>query len=183
MSTTPLYTQEVINIGANPNDGAGDPLRVAFEKINNNFANLYQTFVNSTVAYTFGNVAGQVIFESPVSTFSQGQFFIKTVDGGTADSQNIQLSAQINNTGDEVKFTGFGTTHAGNALSSYDMTISNGNVQILANPIVNDDMTHLVNSQIMWAPEIPGMYLGADGYVDTAVSSETDVLLTTEQSA
>ena len=64
MSTTPLYTQEVINIGAQPNDGAGDPLRVAFDKVNNNFANLFQTFVNSTVAYSLGNTAGQVIFET-----------------------------------------------------------------------------------------------------------------------
>ena len=29
--------QEIINIGALPNDGSGDPLRVAFQKINNNF--------------------------------------------------------------------------------------------------------------------------------------------------
>lgn len=31
---------EVIDIGALANDGTGDPLRVAFDKINNNFANL-----------------------------------------------------------------------------------------------------------------------------------------------
>jgi hypothetical protein len=34
--------QEVINIGALPNDGQGDPLRVAFQKINNNFAKLFK---------------------------------------------------------------------------------------------------------------------------------------------
>ena len=33
------YLYEPINIGVLPNDGSGDPLRVAFEKINNNFAN------------------------------------------------------------------------------------------------------------------------------------------------
>ena len=91
MSTTPLYTQEVINIGANPNDGAGDPLRVAFDKVNNNFANLFQTFVNSTVAYSFGNTAGQVIFEANANTFTEGQFYIKSINGGTANSQTIQL--------------------------------------------------------------------------------------------
>ncbi len=31
-------TIEVVDIGAFPNDGTGDPLRLAFEKINNNFA-------------------------------------------------------------------------------------------------------------------------------------------------
>ena len=33
--------QEIINTGALPNDGNGDPLRVAFTKINNNFFELY----------------------------------------------------------------------------------------------------------------------------------------------
>ena len=34
-------TQEIINIGTSANDGFGDPLRLAFEKINNNFTQLY----------------------------------------------------------------------------------------------------------------------------------------------
>lgn len=34
-------TKQVINIGTTSNDGKGDPLRIAFEKINNNFAELY----------------------------------------------------------------------------------------------------------------------------------------------
>jgi hypothetical protein len=33
--------QEIINTGALPNDGEGDPLRVAFTKINNNFSELF----------------------------------------------------------------------------------------------------------------------------------------------
>lgn len=182
MSTTPLYTQEVINIGTNPNDGSGDPLRVAFEKINNNFANLYQTFLNTTVSYTFGNAQGQVIFEAPAATFTQGQFFVKTINGGTPDTQDIQLYAQINNAGDDVKFTGYGTTVFGNALTSYDMVISGGNVKILANPLVNDDMTHLVNSQIMYiGPNVVGTYLSPDGYADSALATENPIPITTEQ--
>lgn len=35
--------QETINVGLTPNDGAGDPLRTAFEKCNNNFTELYST--------------------------------------------------------------------------------------------------------------------------------------------
>ena len=33
--------QQIINIGANPSDGSGDPLRVSFDKINDNFTELY----------------------------------------------------------------------------------------------------------------------------------------------
>lgn len=182
MSTTVLYTQEVINIGANPNDGTGDPLRVAFDKINNNFANLYQTFVNSTVSYTIGDTPGQVIFETPIDMFSQGQFYIKTVDGGTPDSQNIQLFAQINNAHDDVKFTAYGTTFFGNALSSYDMVVLDGNIQILANPLIDDDMTHLINSQIMYAgPNIMTPNLGFDGYPNSAMNTESSIPITTGQ--
>ena len=34
-------TQQVINIGTSANDGTGDPLRSAFDKINDNFSELY----------------------------------------------------------------------------------------------------------------------------------------------
>jgi hypothetical protein len=34
------HVLEVINVGVLPNDGTGDPLRIAFDKINNNFASI-----------------------------------------------------------------------------------------------------------------------------------------------
>ena len=34
-------TQQLINVGTDPNDGTGDPLRTAFEKANDNFTELY----------------------------------------------------------------------------------------------------------------------------------------------
>ena len=34
-------TKKIINIGASPNDGTGDPLRNALEKSNDNFNELY----------------------------------------------------------------------------------------------------------------------------------------------
>jgi hypothetical protein len=36
-------TQQIINIGSSANDGTGDPLRTAFNKINTNFTELYNT--------------------------------------------------------------------------------------------------------------------------------------------
>ena len=184
MSTTPLYTQEVINIGANPNDGTGDPLRVAFDKINNNFANLFQTFVNSTISYSFGNTAGQVIFEANANTFTEGQFYIKSMDGGTANSQTIQLFAQTNNDLDDVKFTGYGSTFFGDPLARYDMDYnpSTGNVRILVDPLTNDDLTHYIASQIMYAgANVPGMYLALQQGSNNSLGTETDIPLTTEQ--
>ncbi len=54
--------QQIINIGTLPNDGQGDPLRVAFGKINNNFSQLYNTGWLSTYSYTTVNTASLVIF-------------------------------------------------------------------------------------------------------------------------
>lgn len=178
-----MYTQEVINIGTSPNDGTGDPLRVAFDKINNNFSNLFSTFVNSTTSYSYGNTTGQVIFEYPANTFTQGQFYIQSSDTGTPDSQSITLSAQIDNLGEEVTFTGYGTTFIGNAVARYDMDVSSGNIRILVNPLTSDDLTHLISSQIMWkGPNIPGMEVLADGYTDTSLQIESSAVpITTEQ--
>jgi hypothetical protein len=182
--TTTLYSQEIINVGANPNDGQGDPLRTAFQKINNNFSNLFQTFVNSTVSYSFGDAPGQVIFETDAATFTLGQFFIKSTNGNTANSQSIELFAQINNSHDDVKFTGYGSTFFGDPLTRYDMDYDSisGNVRILVNPLINDDLTHYIASSIMYSgPDVPGMYIGFDGYDDSAMSTETEIPVTTEQ--
>jgi hypothetical protein len=42
--------KQTINIGTTANDGTGDPLRVAFDKANDNFNELYQWFNNATIA-------------------------------------------------------------------------------------------------------------------------------------
>jgi hypothetical protein len=40
-------SQEIINVGAAPNDGEGDPIRTAFIKTNNNFSQLFSLSANS----------------------------------------------------------------------------------------------------------------------------------------
>jgi len=177
-----MSTQEIINIGTLPNDGEGDPLRVAFGKINNNFSNLYSTFVNTSSSYSVGNVPGQVIFETPANTFTMGQFYIYTADATTEESQTIQLFAQLNQTVDDVKFSGYGSTFFGNALSSYDMAVVGGNVQVLANPLTEDTLFHFIGSQNLWVgANVAGLFIGIDGYVDSVMSTENDLNVSTEQ--
>ena len=53
--------QEIINIGNVANDGNGDPLRLAFEKINNNFTQLYSIAGGSGAA---AGVDGSVQFRA-----------------------------------------------------------------------------------------------------------------------
>lgn len=54
-------TQQVINIGALPNDGTGDTIRVAYTKINQNFTEVYGAIVNGSDAainLDFGTFTG-----------------------------------------------------------------------------------------------------------------------------
>jgi len=177
-------TQQIINIGAAPNDQQGDPLRVAFGKVNNNFSNLFATFVNTSDTTTTGNVAGQVIFQTSANTFTQGEFFIRSSNPDTSDSQNIQLSAQLSNDGTQIAFSGFGTTFFGNAVTSYDMVVTSGNVQILANPLVDNTtiLTHFISSQVIWSGvNPPGLDLILDGYANSVMETENGLNLTTTQ--
>ena len=60
-----------VNIGANAGDGSGDPLRVAFTKINSNFANIATGKLDAGhVAYTAANANAWVSHYS-VSTVAQ----------------------------------------------------------------------------------------------------------------
>ena len=146
LSDPPYGDQQYINIGTTPNDGLGDPLRTAFSKINNNFSNLFLTTVNTSSANTTGLTANQVIYTYPANAFTQGVFQIRS--SNSANTQSITISAQIGNSNTSVKFTGYGLTIAGNAVTNYNMDVSSGNVRILVSPIANANITHFVASQV-----------------------------------
>ena len=58
-------SREIINVGTNPNDGTGDPIRTAYIKTNNNFGELYarvQTDPPATLIGTVGDVAGMYAY-------------------------------------------------------------------------------------------------------------------------
>jgi len=153
-SEGPYGSQEYINIGATPNDGLGDPLRTAFSKINNNFSNLFLTTVNTNSTYTTGLTANQVIYEYPANAFTQGVFQIRSSNPANSDSQDITISAQITNSNASVKFTGYGLTFSGSAVSNYNMDVNGGNIRILANPIANANITHFIASQVTFNSSI-----------------------------
>ena len=89
--------QQYIDFGTFPNDPNADPIRTVFEKVNNNFANLWATGYNTLEAITIGDDPGQVIFTIPVTAFTQASFQINSSDQSTNDSQNITITAAITN--------------------------------------------------------------------------------------
>jgi hypothetical protein len=59
--------QQIINIGASPNDGQGNPIRAAFNKTNENFSELYaraQTTPPNTLVGIPGDFAGMYAYDS-----------------------------------------------------------------------------------------------------------------------
>jgi len=175
-------TYEIINIGVLPNDGLGDPLRVAFGKINNNFANLFATTSLTSNATTVGNAPEQVIFSTPVNGFTQGMFQIRSTDPGTIDSQYVTINAQITNDLSNVKFSAYATTFNGNVLTRYNMDVLGGNVRLLLNPLVNTNMFHFINSQVTYQGGITeGIPIQLDGYVaNNFMATEANEVITTE---
>lgn len=180
----PYGNQELINVGAAPNDGTGDPLRVAFQKINNNFSNLFYTTSTTSTEFTAGPAPNQVIFEVPITEFTQGTFMIRSEDIVTGDSQDITLAAQLTNrTGIGVKFTGYGTTFEGNVICRYDMDVVNSNVRVLINPLADLTISHFISADITYQiVTAPGMYIELDGYsTGDLMVTESGLFLTTEQ--
>jgi hypothetical protein len=179
----PYYNQEYINVGATPNDGQGDPLRVAFEKINNNFSNLFYVGTVTSSTYSIGLTPNQVVFETPANMFSQASFQIRSSDTGTPDSQDITITAQISNDSANVKYTGYGTTFFGNALTRYNMDVFDGNVRLMVNPIVDQVLLHFISAQITFIGDTEnGLNIALDGYTDSVMDTEDEFELTTEAS-
>jgi hypothetical protein len=175
--------QEYINIGETPNDGNGDPLRVAFGKINNNFSNLFFTTTTTSTAYTSGNAQSQVILEVPITRFYQGEFQIRSSDSGTPDMQDITLTASITNNLAGVRFSGHSTLFEGNAICRYDMDVSAGNVRILINPLLDIGIEHFISAFVTYPDQVvvSGIEIALDGYANGyLMGTENDLILTTE---
>lgn len=183
LSTGPYGNQEYINIGATANDGNGDPLRVAFNKINNNFSNLFLTTTLISTAYTVGTTPNQVIFEVPTAEFYQAQFQIRSSDAGTPDMQDITLSASITNNLAGVRFSGHSTLFQGNAICRYDMDVAGGNVRVLINPIADAVLEHFISAVVTYPNVVnpPGLEIALDGYANGyLLGTQNDLVLTTE---
>jgi hypothetical protein len=93
--------QQTINIGSSANDGAGDPLRTAFQKCNDNFTELYSApsggtgTVTSVGVATANGVSATITnpTTTPSMTFSLGNIIPATVNGITlSGSSNPALA-------------------------------------------------------------------------------------------
>jgi hypothetical protein len=175
--------QEIINIGALPNDGQGDPLRVAFGKINNNFAKLFATDFSTSEAYSVGLTPNQVIWECPVNQFTQATLQIDTSNLNSQDTQNITINAAIMNNYSNVRWTGHSTLFNGAPCTRYEMDVSEGNVRLMANPLLNTTLLHFVSAQVTYyaGDQTLGLAIQPDGYTTgSTLTTENGLNLSTE---
>lgn len=180
--------QQLINIGQLPNDGTGDPLRVAFQKINNNFTQLFSTSSQIYEAVSVGTETDQIILLIPSDNFTQAKIQCNTVNPNNQDSQNITITAMITNNLQDVKFTGYGTLFNGNALVRYNMSVSDGYVRLMVNPFGISNSTilnHFISAQVTYDSNTStGIPLALDGYSEgTYLATEDDLTITTESSS
>ena len=173
--------QEIINIGTSANDGQGDPLRVAFQKINNNFSQLYSSGFLTYQFTTFDNTANQVIFEVPVATFTQATFQVNSANPDNTDSQNITINASISNDGTTVKWTGHSTLFINGPVTNYNMTVVSGNVQLQVSPLVDATLNHLISAQVEGSAFTLGTPLAIEGTTGSVLTTQSGIPLTTEQ--
>ena len=155
---------ELVNIGANPNDGEGDPLRVAFSKINNNFVFMQQTTTNITSSVTLDDTANQVIFEYPTNAFTQAVIQIKSYREDNNDSQGATLTVQLKNDATAVAYTVSNITNIGDWLTQYNMDVDSGNVRLLVSPLQDQVINHFMAYQVTWEGDLGvGMVMSTEG--------------------
>jgi len=174
--------QEIINIGAQANDGEGDPLRTAFTKVNNNFTQLFATAYNTTEIVTYGNAA-QEIFSISANAFTQGTFQINSVDPATLDSQNITITAAIKDTEAGVTYSGHSTLFNGNAITQYSMIVADGNVMLLVQPLITGQMVNFLNYQVTYNNAVSGMSLLVNQSSANVLGTEYLQPITTQQAS
>ena len=165
---------QLVNIGVLPNDGEGDPLRTAFQKINNNFVLMQQSGTQITNAVTLDNSTNQVIFEYPADEFTQATFQIQSYREDTNDSQNAYIGASISNDTSSIKFTVYGLINNGDWLTNYDMDVLSGNVRLLVSPIPDAVLQHFIAYQITFAGDL--------GLGTPMITENGDGLITEQQS-
>lgn len=174
--------QEIINIGAAPNDQQGDPLRTAFTKVNNNFTQLFAAMTSNSVIYSSGN-ANTVLFTFSAETFASGEIDIYTCNQVTGNSQSVTIDASTNLLSTGVKFTAHSTLFHGDPLTQYSMDIVGNLVTLYSEPLTTDLLTHYVASSVLIKPTVElGKAIALDGYPSAgyALVTENDLWLTTE---
>ena len=168
---------QTINIGTSANKGDGDPLRVAFDKINKNFAELD---VTNTVKDIKGSVFADdstVLVDSVNGTLNASALSgsLPAIDGSALTGITVSTLAYSSLTGTPTTISGYGITDAytktevDNAITS--SVLPSGSAQSI--DVVSQDSTVLVDSVngTINATTLTGALPAIDGSALTGVTT------------
>lgn len=136
-------SKETINIGALPNDGDGDPMRVAFEKTNSNFTELYSTATIVSVITTTTDTPNQIIWQSP-ATFDFCDITIKTTDQDSPSNQYVKMAVSLANDKTSAQWMSYGNLSIGSPIATYNVSVSSGNVVLVTSPTAELTLEHKI---------------------------------------
>ena len=168
---------QTINIGTSANKGDGDPLRVAFDKINKNFAELD---VTNTVKDIKGSVFADdstILVDSVNGTLNASALSgsLPAIDGSALTGITVSTLAYSSLTGTPTTISGYGITDAytktevDNAITS--SVLPSGSTQSI--DVVAQDSTVLVDSVngTINATTLTGALPAIDGSALTGVTT------------
>lgn len=157
--------QQIINVGAAPNDGQGDPIRTAFIKTNNNFGELYSRVQSNppvTLVGSIGDVEGMTAYDQDFYYYC-----FQDYDGSSVIWRQVPnaLNAEVTDltaTGNVVAayLSGDGSNITGVSAAPSTLILNGGsNVTI---PVANQGIFFNVNSAniggIVESNIVPGSY-------------------------
>jgi len=116
-------TQQIINVGAAPNDGDGDPIRTAFIKTNDNFTELYARVQVTPPSTAIGKSGDEIGYYSPTANYLY--YCFANYDGSNVIWAQIQSSGNIT------------ATKIQNGNSVVEILDTNGNANVSINGTSN----------------------------------------------
>jgi hypothetical protein len=85
--------QQIINVGSNPNDSTGDPIRTSFQKVNSNFNEVYSNLAGSnfklsvnTMTTKLGDITISPYGSNPVTIGTNNKLIVASMDASTSDT-------------------------------------------------------------------------------------------------
>lgn len=114
---------DIVDIGSLPNDGTGDPLRVAFDKINNNFAELAllaPNGPNSSFQFRNGNYylgTANLVYDSANNKVDIGANLVPLDSSNVAIGSNLNKIDKLYLKEDSLRIGGISVKETGTTLS------------------------------------------------------------------
>lgn len=110
--------------------------------------NLSNTNFGTATLSTIDTTVNQVIYRTPVATFTTGKFQISSTDtGGSNVTQTATIVVSKNASNLTANYNVYGTVFTGVPLTQYNAVVAYGNVLVMVSPIVNTTMDHVLSYQ------------------------------------